>query len=136
MRRRQFIGGLAAILPPLSRGARAQVPAKPALIAILSTGSEADVRWEGLRRSLRLGLQELGYTEGRHYVLEERFAAGVHSRLPMLSGELVRRKPDIIVSSSGPAALAAQNITSHIPIISPALARPWGLRAKPGQAEM
>jgi putative ABC transport system substrate-binding protein len=135
MRRRQFIGGLAAFLPFMRCSAQAQASTKPALIAILSTGSEADVRWETLRRSLQRGLRELGYAEGRHYLLEERFAAGMHSRLPMLADELVRLKPDIIIASSGPAALAAQNITAHIPILSPALGEALGFasQARPGR---
>jgi hypothetical protein len=91
MRRREFIGGLATILPLLRRGAQAQVAAKPILIAILSTGSGADVRWDTLRESFRRGLQELRYTQGRHDVLEERFAAGAQFR-----------------------ALEIQNVTSHI----------------------
>ena len=129
MRRREVIGGLAAVSLLLSCSARAQP-----LIAVLSTGSATDVRWERLRGSFQRGLQELGYTQGRHYVLEERFTAGVNSRLPMLADELVRLKPDIIIASSGPAALAAQNITSHIPIISPALGQALGFasQARPG----
>src|SRR5688572_2794619 len=118
MRRREVIGGLAALLPFSSCGARAQVSPKPSRIAILSTGSEADLGWKRLLGSFQRGLKELGYAEDRHYVLEERFTAGVNSRLPMLADELVRLKPDIIIASSGPAALAAQNTSSHIPIVS------------------
>src|SRR5687768_13599447 len=130
MRRREVIGTLAALLPFPICSARAQVSAKPSLIAILSTGSEADVRWKRLRGSFQRGLQELGYVEDRHYVLEERFAGGAHSRLPILADELVRLKPDIIIASSGPAALAAKNFTSQIPIVSPALGEALGFASQ------
>ncbi len=75
MRRREVIGSLAALLPFSICSARARVSHRPSLIAILSTGSDADVGWGRLRGSFQRGLQDLGYAEGRHYVLEERFTA-------------------------------------------------------------
>jgi hypothetical protein len=42
-------------------------------------------------------MRELGYLEGRDYGLEDRYADGDRSRLPLLAEELVRLKPDVIV---------------------------------------
>lgn len=135
MRRRELIGSLASVSIILSCSARAQAPPRRVLIAVLSTGSATDLRWERLRGSLQRGLQELGYAGGRDYVLEERFTAGDPARLPTLADEVVRLKPDIIIASSGPAALAAQNISSQIPIVSPALGEGLGFtsQARPGR---
>jgi hypothetical protein len=72
VRRREVIGSLATLLLILGCSARAQTPTEPILIAVLSTGSETDVRWERLRGSFLSSLQALGYAEGRYYVLEER----------------------------------------------------------------
>jgi putative ABC transport system substrate-binding protein len=53
-----------------------------------------------------VGLRELGYVEGHNLVLEPRFAEGDVERLPRLAAELVRLKPDVIVTLGTPATLA------------------------------
>jgi putative ABC transport system substrate-binding protein len=72
----------------------------------------------------RQGMLELGYVEGQHFVIEYRSADGRVERYPDLAAELVRLKVDAIVTRGTPAALAAKNATSTIPIISAALAEP------------
>ena len=67
--------------------------------------------------ALRQGLRELGYAEGQNIVIEYRWAEGRFERLPDLAAELVRLKVDVIVASTGQAALAAKNSTATIPII-------------------
>lgn len=62
-------------------------------------------------------LQELGYTEGKNIVIERRFADGEFGRLPRLVRELIDLKVDIIVAAPFPAALAAKNATTTIPIV-------------------
>src|SRR6185436_19611098 len=51
-----------------------------------------------------------------------RFGAGFGERLPALTNEVVRLKPDVILASAVIAAFAARKATSTIPIVSPALA--------------
>jgi hypothetical protein len=46
-------------------------------------------------RSLRTGLRELGYVEGKNIVFEYRFAEDKYERLPGLAAELVRANVDI-----------------------------------------
>ena len=124
MRRRAFLGricmvGGAVLLPFWSVVAQPQVLARPILIAALSSGSDADApRYLG---SLRRGLKELGYTEGRDYVLEIRSADGSATRLQDLARELVLLKPGLIFASSGAATFAARAVTAEIPIVSPFL---------------
>ncbi len=85
----------------------------------------------------RQGLRELGYVEGQNIVLEYRSAEGKPERLPALAAELVRLKVDLIVAVFTPAALAAKNASTTIPIVFiagdplgsglvPSLARPGG----------
>ena len=57
---------------------------------------------------IRLGLAELGYVEGRTYVIEPRWAEDRSERLPSLAADLVRLNVDLIVSASGPAAAIAK----------------------------
>ena len=67
--------------------------------------------------SLRQGLGELGWVEGRNLTFELRFAEGRLDRLPQLASELVDLKVDVIVTGSTSGALAAKNATSTIPIV-------------------
>ena len=63
------------------------------------------------------GLREHGYTEGQHIMIEERWAEGRSERFPELIGELIRLKVSVILATSVPAALAAKNGTTTIPIV-------------------
>ena len=65
------------------------------------------------------GLSETGYVEGQNLAIEYRWAEGQYDRLPALAADLVSRKVDLIVATSGGPlpALAAKNSTSTIPII-------------------
>jgi putative tryptophan/tyrosine transport system substrate-binding protein len=68
-------------------------------------------------RDLRQGLRELGYVEGKNIIIEYRVSKGEFDRFHALAAELVRLKVDVIVTQGTPAAAAAKNATSTIPII-------------------
>ena len=68
------------------------------------------------------GMRDLGYVEGRNFDMLYRFADGYGDRLPALTDEVVRLKPNVILASAIIAAFAASKATSTIPIVSPALA--------------
>ncbi len=97
-----------------SAPAEAQAPAKMLRIGMLSPGAfpEQAPPW-----GVPAHLTELGYVDGRNVVFERRAAAGRPERLPELAGELVSSKVDIIVAFTNPAAFAAKNATSSIPIV-------------------
>jgi putative tryptophan/tyrosine transport system substrate-binding protein len=63
------------------------------------------------------GLREFGYVEGKTVIVEYRFSDGTTRLLPELAREIVGRKPDAILASAVPAALAAKNATTTIPIV-------------------
>jgi putative ABC transport system substrate-binding protein len=63
-------------------------------------------------------MRELGYTEGRDFLIEYRFAEGRNDRLPGLAAELVSLKVDVIVAPSTLAALPAKAATKSIPIVA------------------
>jgi len=71
-------------------------------------------------------LRDLGYVEGQNLIVEWRFSEGVGERWPALARELVALKVDAIVVSTTPAALAAKQATSTIPIIIPTAIDPVG----------
>ena len=95
--------------------ADAQQPKKIARIGLLfqSSPSFTSPQIDALRQELR----ELGYVEGRNVSFERRYAEGELNRLAALAGELVRSKVDVIVATSTPGVLAAENATNEIPIV-------------------
>ena len=74
----------------------------------------------------RPGLQELGYVEGKTFVIEYRSSDGRDERYPGLATELVRLKVDVIVTRGTPAALAAKQATATIPVVITGTGDPVG----------
>jgi putative ABC transport system substrate-binding protein len=112
MNRRELVlvlGG--AITAP--RVLRAQQKAMP-VIGFLISGSPGPNAPSVA--AFRQGLSETGYVEGKNVAIEYRWAEGSYDRLPDLASDLVGRKVDVIVTG-GPAALAAKDRTSTIPIV-------------------
>ena len=106
---------LALLALPLAADAQEHRPGNPARIGRLSPlSAETDApNLAGIRK----GLRELGWVEGRHFVLESRFANGHLDRLPALAAELVERRVDVIITGSTPGARAAKRATRSIPIV-------------------
>src|SRR5262245_11227494 len=105
-------------------GTEAQQPARTYRIGYLSSAPASPPN--GLE-PFRQGLRELGYVEGRNVFILERFAENRLDRLPELAADLVRLKVDIIVTFSTPAAKAASQATTTIPIVMSSGGDPVGL---------
>jgi putative tryptophan/tyrosine transport system substrate-binding protein len=112
-RRTLVVGTVALLAAPLV--AKAQSSGKVPRVAYLNASSAANAT--GVVEAFRQGLRELGYIEGQNILIEYRWADGRFDRLPALATELVRLTVDVIVAPNTPAALAAKNATSTIPII-------------------
>jgi putative tryptophan/tyrosine transport system substrate-binding protein len=124
VKRRAFIAALggAAAWPLV---ARAQQPKRRWRIGMLET-IPPELNKPNLD-ALRRGLQELGYVEDRDYVLEYRSADGQAELFPRLAAELVQSQVDIIITRGTPAARAAKNATSTIPIVMAAVGEALGV---------
>src|SRR5215468_6552481 len=79
-----------------------------------------------LRRHFVLGMRDLGYNEGRDYLLEERYAAGQLDTFAAHAQELVELPVDMIVAGGEAAIRAAKRATSQIPIVMTLAADPIG----------
>src|SRR3981081_933845 len=120
MRRRDFltIVGGGAIGWPLA--ARGQQAAKIWRIGFIAH------RYEKFYGPLFEGLRELGYVEGQNLIIERRYAEGRTERFQEFAAEMVRLNVDLIIVVTTPAALAARNATTTIPIVHPAAIDPVG----------
>lgn len=117
--RRDLLVGLpSAVL--MATHSRAQP--RPKVIGFLSPypGPDAQATLHVFRQAMR----DLGYIEGRSFILVQRFADGKNERLPPLADELVRLRVDLILASTTNAVKAAQAATSTIPIVFESVADP------------
>src|SRR6516225_6055040 len=135
LKRREFIGGFAAVAVLRPVGGVAQVASKRPLVAYLVGGSKsaADRYFGGFSQ----GMRELGYVAGTDYALDGRYADGDLARAPALVEELIGLKPDVILSGTMAGVVAAKKLTDTIPIVSPSLVDPVGFgfaasHARPG----
>jgi putative ABC transport system substrate-binding protein len=120
MRRREFISLLSGAVAAWPRRLMAQSAAKRSLVGVLVAEG-----FEDRMEALRAGLRDLGYLEGKNIVIEYRRAGWRNDRLPEFADELVRLKPDVLVTFGTPATLALKQRTTTIPI-SPRLPTPMG----------
>ena len=132
MRRREFIalvGGAVAL--PLA--ARAQQAARQVHVGLLSTaGTFSNSVFQAFLHEMR----RLGYDDTR-VAYEFRSAGGDVTRLPTLAAELTAMPIDVIVTDGTPAARAAKEATTQVPIVMATVGDPIasgvvGNLARPG----
>jgi putative ABC transport system substrate-binding protein len=114
MRRREFITlvGSATTWPLAARGQQPLVP----VVGFLNAASLP--QFAHVVDAFRVGLNELGYVEGRNVTIEYRWADGHYERLPTLATDLVGHQARVIATGSATsAALAAKSASSAIPIV-------------------
>src|SRR5215475_6041631 len=123
MDRRAFItivGGSILAAPLVADGQAKKTPR----IGFLATGSAEYVK--SRVTAFEKALHKLGYVDGTSITIEYRYADGRFEQLPSLATELVRLRVDILVVMGAPAAHAAKNATSVIPIVIGNAADPVG----------
>ena len=67
--------------------------------------------------AFRQALQGYGWHEGRNVVFEWRWAEGQTARVPSLAAEIIRWKPDVILTASNPIIEQVRLATASIPIV-------------------
>jgi putative ABC transport system substrate-binding protein len=118
-----------AFLPTMSLSLVAPLAATGQTVKVWRIGSLDQGSADGNKpyvEAIQQGLRDLGWVEGKNIAVEFRFAEGKTDRLPALAAELVRLKVDLLVTSSTPAALAARQATTTIPIVIGFAADPVG----------
>ena len=124
MDRRTFISSVALGLLAMPL-ADAQQADKTYRIGYLAAGARPT---DGaLPASLRQALQELGYRDAKNVTYVGRWAEARREGLPTLAAELVALKVDLIITFGSPAALAAKEASSTIPIVMALSGDPEGV---------
>jgi putative ABC transport system substrate-binding protein len=127
MGRREFITLLCGAAASWPLAARAQqTAAKMARIGVLVTGALNSAEQQAILDAFRQGLRERGYVEGQNVVIEYRGADAKIERFPELATDLIRLNLDLIVAGNTPAARAAKEATTTIPIVVPVMGDPVG----------
>ena len=119
MKRREFITLLGSAAVTWPHMARAQQPRRIGMLETISLAQNTR-----LLDAFRQRLRQLGYVEGQDYVMDYRSADGQGDQFPHLVSELIQRNVDLIVLRGTPAAIAAKNATSTIPLVATALGDP------------
>jgi putative tryptophan/tyrosine transport system substrate-binding protein len=114
MKRNIAVLTLGVLLFALDVVAEAQQSAKVYRIGLLTWGAPPP---PSSPTPFDQGLRQLGYIEGQNVAIERRYASGQMDRFPELSAELTRLPLDVILTQSFPAALAAKQATSTIPLV-------------------
>jgi putative ABC transport system substrate-binding protein len=107
-RRDTLLALLVPLAAPLAEAQQTRVPH----IGVLVSGNP-----EPFLGQFVDGLRDHGHIDGKNIVLELRSAEGKMNLLSGLAAELVRLKVDVIVANQTPAAKAAKEATSEIPIV-------------------
>ena len=102
---------LAALINLSSATQREPLPS----VGILGKGTHKGL--QGRIQFLQEGLSDSGYIEGQNVHFEYRFADGAGERLAPLANELVELNVDTVVALGCPAASAAKEATTTIPIV-------------------
>ena len=111
--RRALLATLSGLLAFRVSEAPAQRPAgAPARVGWLSYVSPPDPALE----QLRTGLREIGYVEGKSFVIVPRFADGDFTRLPKLVEELAAERVDVVVSR-GPSTDYTKTLRNRVPVV-------------------
>jgi putative tryptophan/tyrosine transport system substrate-binding protein len=115
VKRRNFITLFAGAAAAWPLAARAQQAGKVWRIGWL-TGASREAT-PALPSAFLQGMRDLGYVEGRDFVMESRYAEGKYEQFPELAAELVRLKVDVILTGTTAAIRTLQSATTTIPIV-------------------
>jgi putative ABC transport system substrate-binding protein len=101
------------VIAPL--GAAAQQAGKVYRIGVLSLWPPST--FTGLMQAFREGMKELGYVEGRDYVLDIQHAGGKPDELPRVARMLLTSRVDVLLIGSGLVLRAVTAATQTTPIV-------------------
>jgi putative ABC transport system substrate-binding protein len=124
MRRREFISllGATAALPLAARAQQERMRR----IGVLTSSDQGDPEAQSWIAAFRDGLTKLGWTEGRNLAVDIRWTKSDAEMMNRSAKDLVALQPDLMLTSSTPAAAVMLQHTRTIPIVFLMVADPVG----------
>ncbi len=123
--RREFLiaggAGLGLLAVPLASLAQ---QSKMRRVGFLANGSRPASLESDLLGNFSRGMRELGYVEGRDYVIEWRFAEGSPGNFSRFAAELARLNVDVLIAATLYGVDASRKATGAIPIVMVAMTDP------------
>jgi putative ABC transport system substrate-binding protein len=106
-----LLGAAAALLP------RTTIAQSAPLVGILNSGAPSRFT-DG---AFEAGLKEAGFTRGQNLRIETRWSQGNYEQLPALAADLIRQRPDVLLTGGTPAArvgkVASGNVDPAVPMV-------------------
>ena len=115
MNRRRALVAIGASLVVLHCATPSAQQSKPRRIGYLSAAS-AETNAPRLT-AFRKGMSELGWVDGKDFVIEAKYANTVRTSIRALAGEIIASRPDIVLTPSDDAIAALADATKTIPIV-------------------
>jgi len=101
--RRRLLLAAGALMLDAFPPARAQSPARVYRVASLTAGARRTPQFIAMERRFR----ELGYIEGKNFVLDAQYLDGQWDKLPQIAAELARARPDVAMAFGSESVLRA-----------------------------
>jgi putative tryptophan/tyrosine transport system substrate-binding protein len=117
MRRRDFVKVIAGSATAWPLALSAQQSGKVGRIGALMGIAENDPEARPRAMAFEQGLHELGWTAGRNFRIDYRWAADDPERIRTYAAELVALAPDVILATTTPVMMVLQAATRTIPIV-------------------
>ena len=115
MNRRKLIAALGGVAASAPFMAHAQQSARLYKVAMFVPGSpETHTRYVN---AFRNALANLGYEEGRNYMLNVHWGDGAFDHFSTAAAELVGTKPDVILATGSPVLAAIRSQTRVVPVV-------------------
>src|SRR6266568_7533663 len=102
------------------------MPMAVAMVAVGQSPPVLRIAWVSPERAgsnspnleaFRAGMRELGYVEGKNLVIDAWWGEGSSERLEQMAGDIVRARPDVIVTGSGLAVGPMMRAGVKLPIV-------------------
>src|ERR1700747_246434 len=126
MQRRDFITLVGGAATTWTLASRAPRTVRMRTVSVLLDLAEKDPEAINRVKAFRLGMRDLGWTEGRDVQIEYRFAGTDLESINKNVAEVVQLAPDVIVANFSAAMVALRPATSTIPIVFAVVSDPVG----------
>jgi putative ABC transport system substrate-binding protein len=117
MRRRDFLKGIVGSGVAWPLATRAQQGEHVRRVGVLMNLAADDKEGQARLAAFLLGLQELGWVDGRNARIDVRWGAGDAERFRTFAAELVALAPDVILAAAGSTVSPLMRATRTVPIV-------------------